>query len=496
MAEAAAAKPVTERKFVGIERHGEKIILPEGMSYKEGKEWMDRHEKEEESEIRVHEIVETYPLDGALALAKALARTYGFTDLVPTPTFFGPRPPAMIGVEVAFGKTLQVPWGRIQIPNVEGYIETAFSQKEGRWVFLLTGVIKKKHTEAIAKLAAQTRQIAKEESIYKGKAIRISFSDHSDDENAKFSFEDDAPKFIDTSTVREEELIFSKRTMEQLRTNLFTPIDHTEECRQFKVPLKRGILLEGPYGTGKTLTAYVAAKKCENNGWTFIYLGDVSKLEQAIQFGKQYQPSMIFAEDIDQVLEGERDEDMNNILNTIDGVDTKGAEIITTLTTNHRENINAAMLRPGRLDAIVSVTAPDAEAVQALIRIYARGLLRDGEDLQEVGAKLGGQIPAVIREVVERAKLAAISRKQQGESLDLRKQDLLIASDTMIEHAKLLAVVPEDERSEKVKAADALGAHLSAAITQAAHALGGFDPKTAKNGNGKKDNKELSAASV
>ena len=78
------------------------------------------------------------------------------------------------------------------------------------------------------------------------------------------------------------------------------------------------------------------------------------------------------------------------------------------LTTNAVENINKAMLRPGRLDAVINFERPDAYTAERLIRYYGGELVPQHEDLQAVGVALAGQIPAVIRECVERAKLSAI----------------------------------------------------------------------------------------
>jgi transitional endoplasmic reticulum ATPase len=460
-------KPELKYTSVELERKGKMIILPEAMSLDEGIIWLGRMREEEEAVVRVFEEIDAYPLDAALAVSKALQRIYGWANLTATPGkmgIFGKSPdvpPTMVGMEVAPGKTMQVPWGRFQIPSVEGWLEPSVVKKEGRVIFAMHGEIKKKHKPDIQKIIDLARVIVLEESVYKGQAIRMGFELDEDGNPTS-----DPPKFIDTSKVREEELVFSTRVAEQLRTNLFTPIERTAECRAYRIPLKRGVLLEGPYGTGKTLTAHVAAKKCVSNGWTFIYLSDVKKLSNAIMFAKQYQPAVIFAEDLDQALEGERDDEMNAILNTIDGVDTKGSEIIVALTTNHLAHINAAMLRPGRLDAIISIQAPDAQAVQNLIRLYARGLLRDGENLDVVGDILHGQIPAVIREVVERAKLAAIARKAPGDELDLQAADLASAGHTMLAHAKLLEVEPEDDRKPLEMMGDAMGKHMAAAIGQ------------------------------
>lgn len=451
------AEQKVRQKDVNVVREGTQIILPENMTWDEGIEWLSRKKVEDERRVKIYEEIDAFPLDGAFALTKALSRRFGWTDLVPTPGFFGEEnPPVMIGVEVAVGKTVQVPWGRMQIPGVSGFVQTGITKKDERPIFVLNGECKKKHKEIIAQIADDIREIVRLESIYRGKAIMISFPDPEAPFDPK-----KCPKFMDVSNVRPEELIFSRDTAELVEVSLFTLIKKTDQCRKHGVPLKRGILLEGPYGTGKTLTAWATAKMCEENGWTFVYLDQVQDLKQAISFATQYKPAVVFAEDIDRAMEGEdRDEDMDAILNTIDGIQAKGSEILVILTTNHLDKVNQAMLRPGRLDTLVSVTAPDREAAQRLVRLYGRGLVEDEEDLEAIGERLQGQIPAVIREVVERSKLAAISRLEGNEELTLKREDLLTATTGMLRHLELLKPKQRDERTPLEK----FGAQIGYAV--------------------------------
>jgi transitional endoplasmic reticulum ATPase len=205
------------------------------------------------------------------------------------------------------------------------------------------------------------------------------------------------------------------------------------------VPLTRGVLLYGPYGTGKTMTAYVSALKAVRSGWTFIYLESVQDLKKGLEFAAKYAPCVLFAEDIDRVITGERSLSMDDVLNTLDGIDTKGAEIITVFTTNHIEVINPAMLRMGRLDTLVEVLPPDAKAAERLVKLYSRGLLSKEANLSRIGKTLEGQIPAFIREVTERAKIAAIARigndSIEGKVLE---EDLISAAKAMETHANML----------------------------------------------------------
>jgi transitional endoplasmic reticulum ATPase len=426
----------TKQKDVEIVREGTQIVLPPKMTYQEGRDWLTRKEQEEEQAVSIHESIDAYPLDGARALAKAINEKYGFSAARGT----------LVGVPVSPTETEQVTWGEFQIPGIAGTFNTDLRQKDGRWTFILKGRIKQKHKAEVSELVKLVKGVLKTDSIYRGKAIRMQFSDEED-----FSPED-GPKFMDLGSVNAAELVFPESTQKLIQDALYTPIERTQACRDAKIPLKRGVLFEGPYGTGKTLCANVTAKKCVENGWTFVYVDSVKNLQKAIYFAQSYQPAVIFAEDVDRATEGERRTDeLDAILNTLDGVDTKSSELMVVLTTNHVEKINRAMLRPGRLDAVISVKPPDAKAAARLLRLYGRDMLALNEDLSTVAGMLDGQIPAVIREVVERAKLSAIGREVlEGGDIELNEPDLIAAASGMLDQVKLVAPL-KNGHSNKVQ---------------------------------------------
>lgn len=445
-----AGVSIPKYEDVEIERSGTKIIMPEGMSHEDAIEWHNRKIREEQETVGIYEVVYAYPLDGALALMKALRNRFGWTSLQPTPGFWSEHPPVMIGLKVSATETVQVAWGRIAIPNVSGYIDMSVEYREGRSVLVLKGQTKMRDRELFRQIANDVRSLVRTESIYRGQAIRVEFPDADQEED--FNPTKHMPEFLDTTKTRPDELIFSQELHRVLTTTLWTPIEKTELCRTALIPLKRGILLEGPFGVGKTMTANVTARKAVENRWTFIYLEDVRRLHEAMLFAQTYQPAVIFTEDIDRADEyGQRDDTMNTILNTIDGVEMKSSEIIVVLTTNNVERITKAMLRPGRLDAVVSLRAPDAAAVERLIRLYSRDMLADDQNLADVSERLAGQIPAVVREVVERAKLAAISR---GDVYSIVAEDLSTATAGMMYHLELMRVPQPDVRSDIEKAAE------------------------------------------
>ncbi len=394
-----------------IVHHGEKLILPEGLSISGAIKLLERRQQYLEEDTKLSESFNVFPWDGAHALNVVLENRYGWSPAVPTPGFFGPEPPQMITIDVGFDKTTQIPWGRFALPNIRGHITTGVGQKDGRMVFAITAVVKRESEQVVKDLFEEMREYLKSNSIYRGQAIKIRFLDDNGDK-----LQMPEPKFLDLDSIDEDLLVYPQDVQNDIETNLFTPINRVQDCIANNISVKRGILLGGTYGTGKTLAAFVAAKHANRSDVTFLYVPRADELSEAIEFAKMYQQNgcVVFCEDIDRVVSGERSVAMDDILNIIDGIDTKSARIITVLTTNDLNAINPAMLRPGRLDAVIEVLPPDAKAVELLLRKYGGKAIADDVDLTEAGLSLAGSIPAVIAEVIKRAKLAQLKIQDKG----------------------------------------------------------------------------------
>lgn len=429
-------------KDVEIVRSGKQIVLPVGMAYDEGIEWLRRKREEDERDIGINYEFNYSPMDGAVAFHRALADIHGWAELVPTPGFFGPNPPVMKAVSVSLTEKTLVPWGRVMIPGVEGFLQTGI-KPDPTPRFVINGRVKQKNKDQVAAIAERTEELLRTRSIYRGQAVKISFA--WEREGREFDPSEHCPQFMPLDGVAEDDLIFGSEVTNALKIGLFAPIEYSAACRKYKVPLKRGVLLYGPYGVGKTLTATVTALKGVKAGFTFLYLESVLDLKKGLQLASQYAPAIVFAEDIDRVLEGDRSLSMDQVLNIMDGCDTKGGEIITVFTTNHVENINPALLRMGRLDTLVEVKPPDEVAAVKLVKLYGRGLFAQDANFNEVGKVLAGRIPAFIREVTERAKIAAIYRLHGGNiEGQVKTEDLLGAAEAMKNHADML----EPKRNE------------------------------------------------
>lgn len=421
-----------DKRDVDIEHQGTKITLPGEpgpMPLRKAIETLERKAADEETELDVHEILSAYPEDALVALNTAMRQKYGWASPTPKMSFFGPVAPDLITVKTGPGEheSVQVPFGQFTLPGVENAIEVHRHRERGQPCLVITGTVRKREMAVVKELAQLARAILKEASIYKGQAIRLKVDEDGDLET------DTPPEFLGTDYIKPSELVLNPDELEQVKASLWAPVQNTAACIRHDIPLNRGVLLEGTYGTGKTMTANVTSKVCVDNGWTYILLDDIRALKEALLFAQRYQPAVVFAEDVDRVAE-HRDQRGNDLLNTIDGVLTKNSQVITVLTTNHVEKLDRAMLRPGRLDAVITVRPPEAEAVERLVRLYGRGLVAADEDLTAVGEALAGNIPATIREVVERSKLAMVGAGRDS----VTAEDLLLAGKGMERHLSLL----------------------------------------------------------
>jgi transitional endoplasmic reticulum ATPase len=378
--------------------------------------------------------MKAYPWDGAYALFRAMQKKFGYADMIAAKDASGSTPPTMVSLKLPDGTMVNVPWGRLQFPGLDdkSFLETKYDN--GQMKFVVTGQIKRKFQKAVDELMLLTERILKEESIYKGNAIRVDLSFLTDS-----SLTMAQPEFLNNSvsSIKDEDILMNEVTRLNYSAVLLR-IQKTKQCVKNGVQIKHGALLAGPYGTGKTLLAKYTAKIGIENGWTFIYLEDARQLKHALRLAEMYAPCVVFTEDIDKAVEGTRSVDMNAILNTLDGIDTKSNPIITVLTTNHIENINKAFLRAGRIDSLITMTALDNVTGHQFLERFARdkagnSLLNPEADYAEAGAALTGIVPAFASEVINKAKMYALYNNREL----LEPSDIMTASESFKEHIRL-----------------------------------------------------------
>lgn len=421
-----------------VEFYGEKIILPETMKIPTAITVLQEREVYMQQKVVLDETFDVFPWDGARGLSEVLKQRFGWTSITNKGMWGEKKPPAYIQVEVAFGVTESVPWGIFELPGTTGVLNCSYAMKSGRLAFRIVAEIKRNDETFVREIFHDLREYLKTNSIYRGKAIKLRLYD---DDGEKLEMPQ--PKFVDVSQIDRSQLILSEDVAAAVEANLFTPIERIKELASNGLPVKRGTLLGGKYGTGKTLSALVAARLAVQNNVTFIYIARANELAEAIAFGEQYQgdtATVVFCEDIDREMAGtQRTKAMDDILNIIDGIDSKSSRIMVVLTTNHLDKLNQAMLRPGRLDAVIEVTEPDAKAIEKLLRWYGGVFIDPDTDLTAVGVELSGQIPAVVAEVVKRAKLFQLRMQPTGVQIgSISASALLESAQTMRKQLALL----------------------------------------------------------
>jgi cell division protease FtsH len=195
-----------------------------------------------------------------------------------------------------------------------------------------------------------------------------------------------------------------------------------------KIP--KGVLLYGPPGTGKTLLARAVAGEAGVPFYTisgsdfvemFVGVG-ASRVRDLFEQAKQNAPCIIFVDEIDAVgrqrgagLGGghdEREQTLNQLLVEMDGFDARGG-IILIAATNRPDILDPALLRPGRFDRQIPVSAPDMRGRRAILEVHAKGKpIAQGTDLSGLAKRTVGMSGADLANVLNEAAL--LTARQNG----------------------------------------------------------------------------------
>lgn len=412
---------------------GQKFILPAtlGGDLRQAIKLLERKHAEEEKEFAFAHQFKYRPLDGAVATGNVIKDLFGMTLGKAIQTFFGEDPPKLIDVAVGVDETVQAPWGAMEVPGLPGltlYLDSATDAELGQ-VFLLHGEGPRKYRFIIDGLFKAIEAELARNSIYRGKAITGQ----------------PKPNFLDLSSVNPATVVYSDDVLAQLTAEVWTPIRKADQLADLGEPGKRTVIFEGPYGTGKTLGAYLTALEAVEAGWTFLMVRPGrDDLESALATARMYQPAVIFTEDIDtQASEGSA-EHMARMLDLFDGLDTKGLRLITVLTTNNVETLHPGMLRPGRLDAVISIAGLDLNGVRKLAHVvFGERKLAKDIDWDKVFLANEGYTPAFIREGFGRVIRYQLAR---GDSSTVTTDDLVHAANGLRAQYDLMvnAAAPKD----------------------------------------------------
>ena len=188
----------------------------------------------------------------------------------------------------------------------------------------------------------------------------------------------------------------------------------------------RGVLLVGPPGTGKTLLAKALAGESKANfiavdGSYFtatFYGAGVSKVKALFKLARQNAPCVLFIDEVDGIgkrtrggegggAESELNRIINRVLVEMDGFEALD-NIVVVAATNHEDNIDEAMRRPGRFDMLVRLGLPTLPERARLFDLYIGRVTHDGSaDTASLARMTAGMSPADIANTVNKAASSA-----------------------------------------------------------------------------------------
>lgn len=219
------------------------------------------------------------------------------------------------------------------------------------------------------------------------------------------------------------------KQIREIKEVIELPIKHPELFEALGVAQPKGVLLYGPPGTGKTLLARAVA---HHTDCTFIrvsgaelvqkYIGEGSRMvRELFVMAREASPSIIFMDEIDSIgssrMEGgggdsEVQRTMLELLNQLDGFEP-AQNIKVIMATNRIDILDAALLRPGRIDRKIEFPNPTEGSRIDIMRIHSRkmNLLR-GINLKVIAEKMPTSSGAECKAVCTEAGMFALRERR------------------------------------------------------------------------------------
>lgn len=417
---------------------GAKLVLPEQFRGDMDKAivFIKRRIKEDEETAQFQRSFPYRPWDGALCAYRAMKRAFGMVHGKIVHTVFGDNPPQYIQIPISPTETEEVPWGQFQIPLLEKSLinfSMTYDQEHGQ-IFEVIVEAPRKHrfiVEGLFKLIAAELETG---SIYRGHAI--------DGQQQ--------PNFLDLSSLDKSKIVYSEQVTVDLEANIWSVMRFPEQQKALGLPLKRAILLYGTYGVGKSLAGFLTADEAVRNGWTFLMARPGrDDFLTVMQTARLYQPACIFFEDAENIAGAESNDMITEILDTFDGVQAKGLNLMVVLTTNHPDLIHKGMHRPGRVDSQIEIGSLDEKGIEKLVRaLIPTNKLSPNIDFTPIIEACEGFVPAFIKEMADRAVRYALVRTD-GELNEIETHDLVNAANGLRPQFLRMQEAPESTTGEK-----------------------------------------------
>ena len=212
-------------------------------------------------------------------------------------------------------------------------------------------------------------------------------------------------------------------------------VDFLKDPRKFTkmgARIPKGVLLVGNPGTGKTLLAKAVAGEANvpfffisGSDFVELYVGiGASRVRDMFRQAKQNAPCIIFIDEIDAVgrqrgtgLGGghdEREQTLNQLLTEMDGFGTNEG-IIIVAATNRPDVLDPALLRPGRFDRQITVSLPDKNEREDILRVHAKNkTFAPSVKLKHIAERTVGFSGADLENLLNEAALLTVRRNKEA----------------------------------------------------------------------------------
>jgi transitional endoplasmic reticulum ATPase len=229
--------------------------------------------------------------------------------------------------------------------------------------------------------------------------------------------------------------------IQALEAKIALPFEHDALAAELDLRPKRGVLLAGPPGTGKTTIGRALAHRLKSK--FFLIDGTVvagsgnfyKRVGQVFEAAKRNAPSIVFIDDADVIFEGDEERGFYRYLLTmLDGLESASAErVCVMMTAMNVSSLPPAMLRSGRVELWLEMRLPDADARAAILAERLAPLPHPigTADTMILASASHGLTGADLKAVVEDGKLLFAHDKIRGQPLRPAEEYYLEAIETV-----------------------------------------------------------------